>query len=38
MKGTAILIVVVVIEGKLAKGFEIYMKILWVTLHVLHGL
>jgi hypothetical protein len=33
MIGTAILIVVVVIVGKLAKGFENYMKILRVTLH-----
>ena len=33
MTGTTILIVVVVIVGKLAKGFENDMKILYVTLH-----
>ena len=33
MTGTTILIVVVVIVGKLAKGFENDMKILYITLH-----
>ena len=31
MTGTTIIIVVVVIVGKLAKGFENYMKILWMV-------